>query len=98
MRTSLWKRSRARRWSAARLGQEFERDRLGQRQVGRAVHFAHAAAAQQGDDPVAPRDQSARNEAAFVDGGRRGRVRTARRHYNGGRLGLYGSIHGDLSG
>jgi hypothetical protein len=43
--------------------QEFQRDRLIERQVVRAVHFAHAAAPEQGDEPVPSRDDRARRES-----------------------------------
>ena len=63
-------------------GQEFERHRLAQHQVGGAIDLAHAAAAEQSDDAVAAAQQSAGDEAAFVHEGRRGDVRNAggRRH------------------
>ena len=55
------------------LGQEFQRHRLAERQVGGAIDLAHAAAAQQSDDAVAPAQQRSRDEAAFVGAGRRRR-------------------------
>jgi len=35
------------------FGQELQRYGLAQLQIGRPMHFAHSASAQQGDDPVA---------------------------------------------
>ena len=54
------------------FGQELQRHRLAEGEVGSAVDFAHAAAAEQPDDAVASAQQRAGNEAAFVDigGGR----------------------------
>ena len=57
------------------LGQELQRHGLAQREVGGAIDFAHAAAAQQSDDAVASAQQRAGEEAAFVDVGRRRDVR-----------------------
>ena len=52
------------------FGQEFQRDGLAEREVGGAIDFAHAAAAEQGDDAIAAAEQRAGEEAAFVfDGG-----------------------------
>ena len=60
---------------AASGGQELERHGLAQHQVGGAIDFAHAAAAQQSDDAIAAAQQRAGDEAAFVDVGRRRDVR-----------------------
>lgn len=45
-------------------GQELQRDRLIQREVVGAIHFSHAAAAKQRDQPVAAGDDRAGREAA----------------------------------
>ena len=81
----------------AGIGQELESDGLGEREIGGAVDFAHAAAAEQGDDAVASGDQGAGDEAAFIGGGEGGE-RGGRRDDDGGRLGLYGGVHGAYSG
>jgi hypothetical protein len=52
-----------------RFGQELQGDGLAQPQVVRAIDLAHTAAAEQGDDAVAVREQRAGHEA----GRRRGR-------------------------
>ena len=54
------------------FGQELQGDGLSQRQVGGAIDLAHAAAAQQADDAVAPAEQGSRDEASFVLLRRRG--------------------------
>jgi hypothetical protein len=74
------------------FGQKLERDGLAQGEIGGAVDFAHAAAAQQPDDAVASAHQSGGEEAAFVDigGGRDARSRASRglRHgFGEGRVG-----------
>ena len=51
------------------FGQELQRHRLAEGEVGSAVDFAHAAAAQQSDDAIASAQQGAREKAAFVDVG-----------------------------
>ena len=50
------------------FGQEFEGDRLAEGEVGGAVNFTHAAAAQQSDDAVTAGNQGTGNEAAFFGG------------------------------
>ena len=74
------------------FGQEFQRHRLAQHQVGGAIDFAHAAAAQQADDAIPPAQQRAGDEAAFVynrcgsdlrDAGRMRRGRGWRRFQRG---------------
>ena len=70
MRTSLWKRSRRALVVGAGVGQELQSYGLRQREIGGAVDFAHAAAAEQRDDAIASGDQRAGNEAAFIGAGR----------------------------
>ena len=48
------------------LGQEFQGDGLAEREIGGAIDFAHAAAAQQRDDAIASAKQGAGKKAAFV--------------------------------
>ena len=76
--------ARQRGWIArGHFGQELERDLLAQREIVRAIHFAHAAAAEQRDDAVAIGQQRTGQEAAFVQ-------RTGRRREGdceGGRAG-----------
>src|SRR5262249_22217797 len=48
-----------------RLGQEFERHLLVERQIVGAVTLAHASLTEHGDDAVAPAEQLARSEAAL---------------------------------
>ena len=47
------------------FGQEFESDGLAEGEVGGAVHFAHTAAAQQGNNAVPAGNQRAGNEPAL---------------------------------
>ena len=47
--------------------QELQRDGLAEREVFGPVHFAHAAPAEQGDDPVAAGEHRARDEAGFIE-------------------------------
>jgi len=49
--------------------QEFQRDRLPQCEIRRAVDFSHASAPQQARDPVAPGKHGSRQEASFIDAG-----------------------------
>ena len=62
-------------------GQELQRDRLIERQVVGAIHFAHAAASEQGDEPIAAGDDRAGREGARRKGrpGRRLHTRRANR-------------------
>ncbi len=48
------------------LGQELEGDGLGEHEVGGAIDFAHAAAAEQAENAVAAAEQGSGSEAAFV--------------------------------
>ena len=50
------------------FGEELERDRLPEREIGGAVDFAHAAAPEQSENAVAAAQQRARQEAALVGG------------------------------
>src|SRR6185295_15661753 len=56
------------------LGQELERDRLPERQIVSAKDFAHPAAAERSDDPVAIDEDGPRRKPAAIEsaGGRRG--------------------------
>ena len=65
MRTSPRKRSSAGFVVGDGFGQEFERDRLVERQIVGAVDLAHAALAEHGDDAVAAAEQFAGSEAAL---------------------------------
>ncbi len=47
------------------FGQELERDFLPEREVVRAIDFAHAAAAEERDDAITTGEQRAGQEAAF---------------------------------
>ena len=49
------------------FGQEFQGDGLAEREVGGAVDFAHAAAAQESGDTIAAGDDGTWQEAAFID-------------------------------
>ena len=59
-----------------RARKELQRDRMTERQIVRAVHLAHAATAQQADDPIAARHHVAGRERRT----RRVRRRTAVRY------------------
>jgi hypothetical protein len=48
------------------FGEELQRHRLSQRQVGSAIDLAHTAAPQKADDAVASAEQRPGDEAAFV--------------------------------
>ena len=52
--------------AADAFGQELQRDRLIEREIVGAVHFAHAAAAEQRDQAVAAGDDGARAQAGSV--------------------------------
>ena len=54
------------------IGQELERDRLAEAEIVGAIHLAHAALAEQADDPVAAVENGAGREAAVTDGVGRG--------------------------
>ena len=48
------------------FGQEFQGDRLAEREIGGAVDFAHAAAAQQSRDTIAAGHDGTGQKAAFI--------------------------------
>ena len=62
MRTSAKKRVEPRADRGEPRGQELQRDRLAELEVVGAVDLAHAAAAEQADDPVALREHRAGQE------------------------------------
>ena len=74
------------------LGEELQRDRLAEFEIGGAVHLAHAALAQQRDDTVPFEQQRAGREAAFIRRARRAEQRSggsrARARRFGDRVGL----------
>jgi hypothetical protein len=51
--------------------EELQRDRLTELQIVGAEDFAHAAAAESADDPVAAAEDRAGSEAAMIDAGAR---------------------------
>src|SRR5204863_1131014 len=57
------------------LGEKFEGDGLAEGEIGGAVDFTHAAAAEESDDAVASAEEGAGQEAAFVLGRGRGDAR-----------------------
>ncbi len=95
MRTSLRKRASARGRSCAPRREELQRHRLAELEVVGAVHLAHAAAAEQAENPVAARQRGAGRKPAFFyrgDGGRRSARGTAMRRSGGiGWVGHYRS-------
>ena len=54
------------------IGKKLERDRLAQFEIVGAIDFAHAAFAQQANDPITLGQNCARHEARIVDGIERG--------------------------
>ena len=100
MRSSLWNCASRAGVGGDAVGQELQRDRLIEREVVGAVHLAHAAAAEQRDEPVAAGDDGARREAVrrrrrAIAGPRAPRSGRCRRRVNR-RVVVFGSRHGAI--